>query len=149
MLRQQEVETFIQGVTRYFAVSTAQPAKLGSPYLAMQTPPGAYDFTGVIEISGARQGRVYFTATRGMLSVLLMCLNETEITTETMADVVGEVANTIAGNARADFGRSFEISTPRVLSNASESASPPPGGSAVVIPINWRSHTAKLIVSLS
>ena len=32
--------------------------------------PGAYEYTGVIGISGARKGIVYFTAPRGMLTVL-------------------------------------------------------------------------------
>ena len=35
-----------------------------------------------------------------------------------MVDLVGEVANTIAGNARSEFGEEFEISVPIVLRGA-------------------------------
>jgi hypothetical protein len=62
------------------------------------------DYAGVIGISGNREGKVYFTAPRGMLSVMLMCMNETDTGEQNVRDLVGEVANTISGNARRDFG---------------------------------------------
>ena len=74
--------------------------------------PGAYDYTGVIGISGARNGIVYFTAPRGMLTVLLMRMQETDTSEENMKDLVGEVANTISGNARRDFGKDFSSRCP-------------------------------------
>jgi len=65
-----------------------------------------------------------------------------------MRDLVGEVANTISGNARRDFGRDFVISVPSVLSGERPEVALPPGARSFVIPINWRSHSAKLVVSL-
>jgi chemotaxis protein CheX len=107
-----------------------------------------HDYTGVIDISGKREGIVYFTAPRAMLTVLLMKMQETEYSHETMRDLVGEVANTISGNARRDFGRDFVISVPSVLSG--EDAAIPVAAQIrpFVIPINWRSHSAKLVVAL-
>ena len=46
-----------------------------------------------------------------------------------------------------DFGRDFVISVPSVL--AGEKPEMKPGSRCFVIPINWRSHSAKLIVSLT
>jgi chemotaxis protein CheX len=66
-----------------------------------------------------------------------------------MRDLVGEVANTISGNARRDFGRDFVISVPSVLSGERPEIPQKPGSRSFVIPINWRSHSAKLIVSLT
>ena len=91
------------------------PATIGSPYLVTKGTPGVHDYTGVISISGKREGVVYFTAPRAMLTVLLMKMQETDFSHETMRDLVGEVANTISGNARKDFGRDFVISVPSVL----------------------------------
>jgi chemotaxis protein CheX len=65
-----------------------------------------------------------------------------------MRDLVGEVANTISGNARRDFGRDFVISVPSVMANEGGRFRPPGHGRPFVIPINWRSHSAKLIVCL-
>jgi chemotaxis protein CheX len=139
MLQEQELKTFVEGTTNYFEVAAQQPASIGSPYL-MEGTPAVHDYTGVINISGKREGVVYFT-------VLLMKMQENDFSHETMRDLVGEVANTISGNARRDFGRDFVISVPSVL--AGERPDLKPGTRCFVIPINWRSHSAKLIVSLT
>jgi chemotaxis protein CheX len=108
--------------------------------------PGVHDYTGVINITGKREGVVYFTAPRAMLTVLLMKMQETDFSHETMKDLVGEVANTISGNARRDFGRDFVISVPNVISG--DKVELPSDMRPFVIPINWRSHSAKLVVAL-
>ena len=110
MLKEAEIRTFIDGATNYFEVSAQQAATVGSPYLVTDGNPGAYEYTGVIGISGARKGIVYFSAPRGMLTVLLMRMQETDTSDENIKDLVGEVANTISGNARRDFGKNFEQS---------------------------------------
>jgi len=61
---------------------------------------------------------------------------------------VGEVANTISGNARRDFGRNFIISTPTICDRTNAATAAATTGRSFVIPINWRSHSAKLVVCL-
>ena len=56
--------------------------------------------------------------------------------------------NTISGNARRDFGKDFVISAPEVLAGSGKDVQPPAGCRPFVIPINWRSHSAKLVVCL-
>ena len=107
-----------------------------------------HEYTGVISVSGRRDGVVYFTAPRGMLTVLLMTMNESDVSHENLCDLVGEVANTIAGNARRDFGNQFVISVPTVLAGGGSKPQLPRGGQPIVIPINWRSHSARLVVCL-
>src|SRR6201997_1221044 len=148
MLQEQELKTFVEGTTNYFEVAAQQPASIGSPYLA-ETPPAVHDYTGIISISGKREGVVYFTAPRAMLTVLLMKMQESDFSHETMRDLVGEVANTISGNARRDFGNEFVISVPSVLSGQKPTIPQKPGVRSFIIPINWRSPPAKLVVSLT
>ena len=108
-----------------------------------------HDYTGIITITGKREGVVYFTAPRAMLTVLLMKMQESDFSHETMRDLVGEVANTISGNARRDFGRDFVISVPSVVAGERPDIPAIAGHCArFVIPINWRSHSAKLVVAL-
>src|SRR5262252_1934636 len=149
MIQESELNTFVEGTTNYFEVAAQQPASIGSPYLVTKGMPGVHDYTGVISITGKREGVVYFTAPRAMLTVLLMKMQETDFSHETMKDLVGEVANTISGNARKDFGRDFVISVPSVLSGEKPAIPQKPGLRSFIIPINWRSHSAKLVVSLS
>ncbi|MEA3151009.1 MAG: chemotaxis protein CheX [Gammaproteobacteria bacterium] len=146
MIKEAEIRTFIEGATNYFETSAQQAATVGSPYLVTDGNPGAYEYTGVIGISGARKGIVYFTAPRGMLTVLLMRMQETDTSDENIKDLVGEVANTISGNARRDFGKNFVISVPVVMREADKVTAP--HSRSYVIPINWRTHSAKLVVCL-
>ena len=144
MLYEQELKTFVEGTTNFFEVAAQQPASIGSPYLLEGTP-AVHEYTGVINISGKREGVVFFTAPKAMLTVLLMKMQENDFSHETMRDLVGEVANTISGNARRDF----VISVPSVLSGEKPAIPQKPGQRSFIIPINWRSHSAKLVVSLS
>jgi chemotaxis protein CheX len=147
MLKEAEVRTFVEGTTNFFETSAQQAATVGSPYLVTDGKPGTYEYTGIIGISGARKGIVYFTARRAMLTVLLMRMQETDSSEEIIKDLVGEVANTISGNARRDFGKNFIISVPTVIANDPEKVIAPHSRS-YVIPINWRTHSAKLVVCL-
>jgi chemotaxis protein CheX len=147
MFKESEIRTFIEGTTNYFDATAQQSASVGSPYLVTDGNPGSYEYTGVIGISGARKGMVYFTAPRGMLTVLLMRMQETDTSDENIRDLVGEVANTISGNARRDFGKNFLISVPVVIAHGDEKVTAPHARS-FVIPINWRTHSAKLVVCL-
>ena len=143
-----ELETFVEGTTHYFQTAANQPASVGSPYLVNEGAPGIQEYTGIITIAGKRKGIVYFTASRPMLTVLLMRLGETEMTHENMCDLVGEVANQISGNARRDFGNEFMISVPRVIIGQPDHEVTPSNTRSFVILINWRSHSAQLVVCL-
>jgi chemotaxis protein CheX len=143
-----ELETFVEGTTHYFLTAANQAATVGSPYLVNEGAPALLEYTGIISVAGKRKGIVYFTASRPMLTVLLMRLGETEMTHENMCDLVGEVANQISGNARRDFGNEFMISVPRVISGPQSEPVTPPNIRSFVIPINWRSHSAQLVVCL-
>src|SRR6202035_1346372 len=102
MFKEAEIRTFIEGTTNYFETTAQQPATVGSPYLVTGGTRGADAYTAVIVISGSRKGIVYFSAQRGMLTVLLMRMQETDTSDDNIKDLVGEVANTISGNARRD-----------------------------------------------
>jgi chemotaxis protein CheX len=148
MLDERDIRAFVYGTTRYFEVAAQQAATVGSPFLVMQGAPEVHDYTGVIAVSGRRNGVVYFSAPRGMLTVLLMKMNESNVSHENLCDLVGEVANTISGNVRREFGKDFSISAPTVVTGTAGPIDMPAGCRPVVIPINWRSHAAKLVVCL-
>ena len=148
MLTEAEIKTFIDGALHYFAVSARQPVAVGSPYLITDGAPTVHEYTGIIGVAGRRKGAVCFTAPRSMLMVLLMRMNETDTSETNMKDLIGEVANTISGNARRDFGKEFVISVPTVMETAGGKFRPPVTARPFIIPLNWRSHSAKLIVCL-
>jgi chemotaxis protein CheX len=148
MLEEQDMRAFVFGTTHYFEVAARQAATVGSPFLVTQGRPDIHEYTGIIAVTGRRNGIVCFTAPRGMLTVLLMKMNESNVTHENLCDLVGEVANTISGNVRREFGKDFSISVPKVVTGAGAQLEIPVGCRPVIIPINWRSHAAKLVVCL-
>ena len=91
---------------------------------------------------------MYFTSGADQLTELLRRLGETEVGFSDHEDLVGEVANTIAGNARQYFGSEFLISVPTVLCGQPDRISFPRHLKNFVIPITWRSYRSFLIICL-
>jgi chemotaxis protein CheX len=143
----EEIQVFIDGVVRYFERASGEPAKVDPPYLKGEDSV-TLDFTGVIGISGRHRGAVYFTSCAEQLTELLQRFGETVIGFSDHEDVVGEVANTIAGNARQYFGSEFLISVPLVLFGQPDRISFPHHLKSFVIPITWRSYRSYLIICL-
>ena len=144
-----EVNVFVDGVLNYFDTAVQQTADCGTPYLALTDTPEISDYTGMIRISGKRDGVVCFTAPRTMLCVMLMRMQETDMSHDNLCDLVGEIANTLSGNARRDFGHQFNISVPSVVHGRSSSVQYPPNTRPIVIPITWRTYHARLVVCLN
>ena len=149
MISGAEVDVFVDGVLNYFDTTVNQAAVCGTPFLSMRSDPEISDFTGVIRIDGKRNGLVLFTAPKSMLSVMLMRMQETDMSQENLCDLVGEIANTLSGNARRDFGHHFNISVPAVLSGRGSTVEYPPDSRPIVIPIDWRNYHARLVVCLN
>jgi chemotaxis protein CheX len=143
-----EVGVFVSGVLNYFGTTVQQAAKCGTPHLALSERPEISDYTGVVQISGKRVGLVAFTAPKSMLSVMLMRMQETDMSHENLCDLVGEITNTLSGNARRDFGQQFQISVPSVMSGRDGQLNYPQACRPIVIPIEWRNYHARLIVCL-
>lgn len=143
----EEIKVFIDGAVRYFERVGGEPAEVDTPYLKGNDSV-TLDFTGVIGISGRHRGAVYFTSGADQLSELLRRLGEPDLSFENLEDLVGEVANTIAGNARQFFGSEFLISVPIVLWGRPEKISFPRHLKSFVIPITWRGYQSYLIICL-
>ncbi len=148
-MKGEKLQVFLSGVQRYFyQIMDPEELVVGTPYLVENTVPSAKDFTGVIAISGRSKGIVYFTAPRELLERLLLLMGESDTDDSFMIDLVGEVANTIAGNARSEFGEEFEISVPIVLRGAPDEILLPRKDRSFVIPITWKGRSAAIVIAL-
>lgn len=150
MNHHKQIDIFIEGVKRYFTHldKSADELDFGVPYLIKNSEPLGKDYTGVIAVSGSNSGYVFFSAGRSMLSKILLNLGEPILHTDLMRDLVGEVANTIAGNARKSLGEEFHISPPKVLLGNIDTAMLASKRRSYVLPIRWKSNGAQLIISL-
>ena len=147
-MSEQTIQVFIDGVTRYFHHTNDKDVKVGTPYLVENNNPAAFDITGIIGISGPYRGCVYFTAPRILLKHVLMSIGVMDTSNEHIFDLVGEVANTISGNARSTFGHEFMISVPVMIEGAPNHIHLPHQLRSYVIPIYWKSYHAAVVICL-
>ena len=142
------IEVFINGVIHYFNHVSENDVNVGAPYLIENKTPTAHDYTGIISITGPWKGCVYFTAPGILVKHMLLKLGESDTSVSNILDMVGEVANTVSGNARREFGRDFLISVPVVIEGKPSGIHLPADLRSYVIPIQWKSYKAAVVVCL-
>lgn len=147
-MNETDLHFFIDSTTNYFEEVTREKAVAGIPYLKGNDPV-VLEYSGIIGISGKRKGCVYLTTTRQMLESLAnIILDVDAVTTETVKDLAGEIANTIAGNVREAYGDSFMISVPVVVEGQARDIRLPDEVQAFVIPLTWKGEKSYLVVCL-
>jgi chemotaxis protein CheX len=143
------LEVFIDGLTNYFDKTTGTEAKVSTPFLIQDVNKYLSDYTGIIGISGNYKGSVFFTAPKRMIIKLISEIGLMTTRDDKLMDLVGEVSNTIAGNARSVFGDQFMLTTPIVLQGKSEQLRVSSVASIYVIPVVWKGMNAHLIINLN
>jgi chemotaxis protein CheX len=148
---QDQLKIFVSNINDYFLKVTKSPVTIGVPFLKDESGNLLLDYTGVIGISGKMKGAVYITADGELLTRLVNHITPKEKPTgEDLSSMIGEIANTIAGNAQKTLGPGFHISVPIVLTRDKSGAS----GSIIikaptfVIPLQWMENEAFVAVGL-
>lgn len=147
-MKEQKLQVFVNIITNYFNQFGNEELVVDTPYLLENKQPKVYDYTGVIGISGGQKGVVYFSATRELLASILDSMGEPDKSEDNFVDLAGEVANTIAGNARTEFGASFHISVPLVFKGNPQSIILPKDERSFIIPVTWQRQVGEIVVCL-
>ena len=143
-----DLKVFVKGTEHFFHHITAMQAEVNTPFIKEQSDRVILDFSAVIGISGSQRGCVYYTASREMITDLLPHFGETDVNDDLLADCVGEIANTISGNAREFLGPNFMISVPVVFCGRPDDVRFPQEAPCFVLPIDWNGHRSSLILCL-
>lgn len=147
-MKEQKLKIFVGIITNYFKQFGHDELVIDTPYLLENQQPKVYDYTGVIGISGVQKGVVYFSATSALLESILDSMGEIDKSEDNLVDLAGEVANTVSGNARNEFGPEFHISVPFVFKGSPQSIILPKNGRSFIIPVSWRSQIGEIVVCL-
>jgi len=147
-MNEKDLNVFIEGIQNYYAQISDSPAVVQTPYLLENSNTLAYEYTGIIGISGKNKGCVYFTAPEKLLKQTLLVIKETDTSHDNICDLVGEIANTVAGNARGYFGSEFMISVPIVITRQKGEIKLPKDVRSFIVPITWRSHESAIVISI-
>jgi len=147
-MNDESLAVFVDGAANYFGTFSKTPAAIGAPFLIQDINKYLEDFTGIIGISGNKKGSVFFSAPRELLIQLITSIGVLTTQDEKLMDLVGEVSNTISGNARREFGEEFMLSVPVVIQGKSENVKVTNVAEIYVIPISWKNYEAYLIINL-
>lgn len=147
-MKEQKLQVFVDIVKHYFDQFSTEELVVDTPYLLDNQQPKVHDYTGVIGISGEQKGVVYFTASRSLLDGILDSMGETDKCEDNYVDLAGEVANTISGNARKEFGHQFHISVPLVFRGDPESIILPKNERSFIIPITWKGKAGEIVICI-
>ena len=148
-ITEQEIKVFVDAVANYFSQITKERSAVRAAYLADgEQLPQTYDFTGLITVSGRYRGCIYFSAPAVLLRHLLLVMKEPGHSDENFLDAVGEIANTLAGNARKHFGETMEISVPVTVMGAPERIKSSVRARPYVIMVSWKKYDASLVVDI-
>ncbi len=148
-MNEQHMQVFVDATKHYFSHLSNKPATVQVPYLINHDDAVLFDYTGIIGIGGKYRGNVYFTAPETMMQYVLMTQGEQVCSAEFCLDIVGEVANTVAGNARRDLGPEFVISAPIKFAGKPDKMLLGTESRSYAIPIQWRLYTAAIVVSVT
>ena len=147
-IQESDLRIFVDTVKNYFFNTTAEAAEVVTAFLADDGVMPNHGYTGAITLSGQFEGCVYFTATQALLTRVLASIQEADLSEANLLDAVGEIANTIAGNARQHFGAGLDISVPtRVKSDAPFAITR--RDRPFVIELKWRGQDAAVVVDIS
>lgn len=106
-----ELKMFVESVRDYFRVVTRQEPQITSAFLATSELQG-HDYNGIVTFSGSYNGHVFVSMPGQLLKELLLLQGEHDLSQGNLLDAVGEIANTLGGNARKTLGPSLQISVP-------------------------------------
>lgn len=143
-MKSDELQIFIDGATGFFDINLGKgEIRVGEPILQSPEKSVFYEYTGLINIFGDRVGKIYFSSPVGLITSLLESMGEKNVDDELISDLVGEIANSIAGNARAHYGSGFCLSIPTVLKEGEVDTRSVNGYQSYVIPLSWKdSHSS-------
>lgn len=145
-LSETDLRLFVDSIKNYLRVTTRQEPQITSAFLGTGDVQG-FEFNGIVTFSGSYNGQVIVSMPARLLRELLLLQHETDFSDGNLLDAVGEIANTLAGNARKTVGPNLEISVPVKIQGAPDVKSRV-RKHPFVITLRWSRHEAMVCVDM-
>jgi chemotaxis protein CheX len=145
-LNEADLRLFVDSIKRYLLVTTRQEPQLTSAFLGTGEVEG-FEFNGLVNFSGSFNGQVVVSMPGKLVRELLLLQQETNLSDGNLLDAVGEIANTLAGNARKTMGPELQISVP-VKIKGSHGIKTCVRKHSYIITLRWGHHAAMICVDM-
>ncbi len=130
------VNAFVRSIRNTFETMCGMSVTVGKPHLKTSDKPAA-DVSGVIGFSGDAAGSVVLHFEFDVASKIASAFAGMELNQESedFADAIGELANMVAGGAKAQFkGLNISISLPNVIVGKDHNVSASKSSPRLVVP---------------
>ncbi len=145
-LNEDDLKMFVHSIKRYLQVTTRQEPQITSAFLGTSDVEG-FEFNGIVTFSGSYNGHVVVSMPPRLVREILLLQHETDLSDGNLLDAVGEIANTLAGNARKVMGPDLQISVPIKLQGA-HGMKARVRKHPYVITLRWNHHLAMVCVDM-
>ena len=145
-LNETDLKLFVDSIRNYLKVTTRQEPQITSAFLGTGDIEG-FEFNGMVTFSGSHNGHVIVSMPDKLVREILVLQHETDLRDKNLLDAVGEIANTLAGNARKSLGSDLEISVPVKLQGA-HSITARVRKHPYVITLRWNHYSALVCVDM-
>ena len=149
MVKVEKLGVFLSSISAFFAQIDEAPVAIDTPYLNSNKSAVGYDYSGIIKISGPIEGCVYVSAPSVMLREVIKVMGEPDSSITMMKDLLGEMTNTISGNARTEFGSDFIISPPKIIEGAPSISYLPKDRQSYITPFTWHGYEAVIGICIA
>lgn len=149
--RTEDIQAFMDSTSNYFTTVGSDKPEFGIPYNldAGTKKYPLYAYSGHIGISGSHRGGIVLTCEKNLVAQLLHhVLGHGSESEEEIIQMLAELVNTVAGNARLHFGSGFEISVPTVVIGEPEEFKFVLAEPSLVLPLTWQGSHANAIIGL-
>lgn len=145
-LSETDLRLFVDSIKNYLQVTSRQEPQITSAFLGTGDIQG-FEFNGIVTFSGSYNGHVVVSMPAKMLRELLLLQHETDLSDGNLLDAVGEIANTLAGNARKTLGSGLSISVPIKMQGA-PSIKTRVRKHPFIVTLRWNRHEAMVCVDI-
>lgn len=143
----ESVGVFIKMMTRCLTTLSRVTPTFGDPSIELVLP-RLYLYNGVISVEGPITGWIALSLTEDFTDDLLSFIFEPSREEEIRIDIAGEIANTIAANAREHFGKRLLIHPPLATGNGLIDPSLKQSSMFLKMPFKWHGHPAMILITL-
>lgn len=149
MVKAEKLGVFLSSINAFFTQIDDTRVSIDTPYLNNNKSAIGYDYSGIIKISGPLTGCVYVSSSSNMLREIIRVMGEPDSSITMMKDLLGEMANTISGNARTEFGADFIISPPNIIDGIPSTSYLPSDRHSYITPFRWRGYSAVIGICIA
>ena len=148
--RLQQIELFSSAVSEFFLERSGEAAVVRSAFLLdkTQAPVLWNDFNSLISMEGALTGSVCVSASRKLLSHLLLLSGGGRYEDEEHLGIMDEVAAQFSGRTRMKYGSALRVSAPEGFCGRSREVPKLSRTSPYALTFSWRGYEAGLVVDI-